>query len=183
MARKKIKKMSVVELPQATGSISDTINVADKVKNAPSINLVQQMTGIPQDGVIAFDGDEIPEGYEEVEDPNEIIRLANVSDFITVKSGFTILDGSVYKDRNRYFGNVTIKKTSGYFSSTQDTVGSFTKTFPKFINTGCFLSSSQWATYAVGYCYLDTGTIGLADYNNSNKYNIAKITFDTIVTD
>jgi hypothetical protein len=70
MARRKIKKMSVVELPQATGSISDTINVTDKVKNAPSINLVQQMTGIPQDGVIAFDGDVIPEGYEEVENPN-----------------------------------------------------------------------------------------------------------------
>lgn len=69
MARRKIKKMSVVELPQATGSISDTINVADKVKNAPSINLVQQMTGIPQDGVIAFEGDVIPEGYEEVENP------------------------------------------------------------------------------------------------------------------
>lgn len=67
MARKKIKKMSVVELPEAIGSISDTLNVADKVKNAPSINLVQQMTGIPQDGVIAFDGDVIPEGYEEVE--------------------------------------------------------------------------------------------------------------------
>lgn len=71
MARKKIKKFSVVELPPATGSISDTLNVEDKVKNAPSINLVEQMTGIPQEGVIQFDGDEIPEGYEEVENPNQ----------------------------------------------------------------------------------------------------------------
>lgn len=66
---KYIIKKSVVELPQASGSISDTLNVEDKIKNAPSINLVEQMTGIPQEGVIAFDGAEIPEGYEEVENP------------------------------------------------------------------------------------------------------------------
>lgn len=64
-----IEKKSIVPLPQATGSISDTINVEDKVKNAPSINLVQQMTGIPQEGIIQFDGEEIPEGYEEISDP------------------------------------------------------------------------------------------------------------------
>lgn len=66
-----LEKKSIVELPKATGSISDTLNVEDKVKNAPSINLVTQMTGIPTDGVIAIDSDEIPEGYEEVENPYE----------------------------------------------------------------------------------------------------------------
>lgn len=64
-----LEKKSIVELPKAHGSVSDTLSVEDKVTNAPSINLVQQMTGIPQDGVIAFDGTLIPEGYEEVEMP------------------------------------------------------------------------------------------------------------------
>lgn len=65
-----IEKKSVAPIEPATGAVSDTLNVEDKVKNAPSINLVQQMTGIPQEGVIAFDGDVIPEGYEEVSNPN-----------------------------------------------------------------------------------------------------------------
>lgn len=65
---KYIKRKSIASIP-LEGKISDTLNVEDKVNNAPSINLVQQMTGIPVDGIIDFDGteDEIPEGYEEVE--------------------------------------------------------------------------------------------------------------------
>ena len=78
---KAIMKASVTPIEPATGSISDTLNVVDKVKNAPSINLVQQMTGIPQNGVIAFDGDVIPEGYEEVEVEKDIIvETARISD-------------------------------------------------------------------------------------------------------
>lgn len=50
-----------------TGSIVDTSNVEDKITNAPSINLMEQMVGAPTDSIIMFDGDEIPYGYEEVE--------------------------------------------------------------------------------------------------------------------
>ncbi len=76
-----LEKKSIVELPKAQGSVSDTLSVEDKVTNAPSINLVQQMTGIPQDGVIAFDGTLIPEGYEEVEmssNNNSLIETTKV---------------------------------------------------------------------------------------------------------
>lgn len=66
---KYIKRKEMNALP-TSGMVSDTINVEDKVKNAPSINLVQHMTGIPVDGVIDFDGteEEIPEGYEIAEE-------------------------------------------------------------------------------------------------------------------
>lgn len=65
---KYIQRKSLVTLPKTTGNIVDTLNVEDKITNAPSINLVQMMAGVPEEGVIEFDGDEIPEGYEEVEE-------------------------------------------------------------------------------------------------------------------
>ena len=84
-----LQKKSIAEIPPATGSVSDTLNVTDKITNAPSIRLVKEMiedaagggsgdiiedgTGLPKDGVIAFDGveEDIPEGFELVENPDD----------------------------------------------------------------------------------------------------------------
>ena len=87
-----IRKKSVVSLPKATGSISDTINVDDKVKNAPSINLVQQMTGVPQESIIAYEGEDIPEGYEECEDPNQVPIATTETDGLMSSTDKTKLD-------------------------------------------------------------------------------------------
>ena len=107
MARKKIKKVSIAPIEPIEGAVSDTLNVTDKVKNAPSINLVQQMTGIPQDGVIAYDGNEIPEGYEEVDTSIDIAwedivqsvqkndtyvlnGVCHINGFVTSNTNFTV---------------------------------------------------------------------------------------------
>lgn len=180
MARKKIKKFSVVELPEAIGSISDTLNVVDKVKNAPSINLVQQMTGIPQEGVIAFDGDVIPEGYEEVEDPNKAIKKIDISPYVTAKSGFTILDSTLFRQGNRIFGNIVIRKDSGNFTQSQESVLEL-KVYNTYTNNiGCFLTNNRWAASKVGYCYIGVNEVLVSDYNDTNSCNMAKITLDLV---
>jgi hypothetical protein len=40
---KYIVKKSVVELPETSGSISDTLNIEDKTTNAPSIRLIEEI--------------------------------------------------------------------------------------------------------------------------------------------
>lgn len=62
-----IQKNSKALNKSISGSVSDTLNINDKTLNAPSINLTEQIIGIPQNAVIQYDGDTIPEGYEEVE--------------------------------------------------------------------------------------------------------------------
>lgn len=163
-----IEKKSVVPLEEATGAVSDTLNVVDKVKNAPSINLVQQMTGIPQDGVIAFDGDVIPEGYEEVADPNEIIDISDTG--ITFKSGFSKGNGlQLYKQGKRIFGYLNIIKSSDFAQAEVDvTVANLKYPPAKEICMSVATTKSVWipSTKAMGYLY-----IGGKDTNVTVKVN------------
>ena len=67
-----IIKKSIVELPKAIGGISDTLNITDKIKNAPSINLVEKIAVVPVGSVVAVEDSEaenLDEGWEEVDNP------------------------------------------------------------------------------------------------------------------
>ena len=59
-------------------------------------------------------------------------------------------------------------KNSGVFNSTQDVVATLNKTITKAINSGCFLSGGEWVTTNVGYCYMGSDDIAIADSTNSN---------------
>ena len=85
----KIIKKSIVELPKAIGGISDTLNITDKIKNAPSINLVEKIAVVPVGSVVAVEDSEaenLDEGWEETDNPflpEQIITVtnSNASDF------------------------------------------------------------------------------------------------------
>lgn len=143
---KTIIKKSVVEIPKATGSVSDTLNVEDKITNAPSINLVGQMTGIPKDGIIAYEGDAIPEGYEEVEDPNLINHNNSVYSTDEIKIG-TWIDGKPLYRKVVSVGGVGVEDSA--------------KRIPFTIDDLDYVVDMRG-----GGTYLDKGFIPLQFYNN-----------------
>lgn len=119
-----IEKKQVVPLDEPyKGAVSDTINVEDKVTNAPSIGLTQRMMGIPVDGIIPFDGDEIPEGYEEVEGIIEVTTNSNgtaikypdgrmeCSHFLNLGSGLAVTKtyGNVFITASSYAWNFPVE--------------------------------------------------------------------------
>lgn len=90
-----------------TGSIVDTTNVDDKISNAPSINLMEQMVGAPTDSVIMYDGDEIPKGYEEVE-VQFITKKVLYENSEGTKNNFTLSDNkNNYKELEITYGSLT----------------------------------------------------------------------------
>ncbi len=94
---KYIKRKAMSVVPPAAGTISDSVNVIDEKTTAPSIDLTKRITGIPVDGVIIYEGDElnIPEGYEKV-NSGMFLPIGAGCDFYgaTAPDGFMFADGS-----------------------------------------------------------------------------------------
>ena len=98
-----------------------------------------------------------------------------------MNTGFTLLDFTIYKDRKRYFGDITIyANTNGNFNGSNN-VARLNKTIMGAVNSGCFLASNQWTANSVGYCFI-AEQIVVADLN-STGFGVAKIHLDVVTTD
>ncbi len=114
---------------------------------------------------------------------NSKIQKISVNEILTMKEGFTLLNSDyIYKDRNRYFGDIVIQKNTGSFSSTQDEVATMIKKTMHANNTGCFISNSEWSTTNVAYAYIAPTKIIVCDHNN-NGCKCAKIHLDIVVNE
>lgn len=151
---KYIRRVSKVKNDDTKGYIINSTNVEDKEKNTYSANVIDNQIGI---------------------------TLVEPLEFLTISEGFTLLvDSNIYKDRNRYFGDITIQKDEGNFDEWGNTVATFKKTMIGMCNTGCFLCAGQWNTNVVGHCFIGKTEISVANKTGVNNYNIAKIKFDVV---
>ena len=110
---KYIIKKSIVDVPQSQGAIVDTFNIENQTTNAPSLNLCRQMMGVPVNGVIDYDGTEVPEGYEQVDISDtamsEIQTIANM--LFPVGRGFLDFTDTDYSN---WLGFTWGKRINGY---------------------------------------------------------------------
>lgn len=99
-----------------------------------------------------------------------------LSKFASAMEGFTILDETIHKQGNHYFGTIIIKKDEGDFSSTQDIVLELPIKIPKAVNSFCCLTNSEWQANIMGYFYISSSNSRVSIGNFvGGSYNIAKI--------
>lgn len=105
-----------VEPPVAGGGgagVSDTLDVEDKTTVAPSIRLAEAISGVPTEGIMAFDGteEEVPEGYEVVQNPS--IPYYDIYNAIyPIGRGFIDFTGTDYSN---YLGFDWVRELVGMF--------------------------------------------------------------------
>lgn len=155
--------ITIDELNRIEQGVADALNlvvnsktVTDKTEQTYSANIIDELIGLT--------------------------KLNNAdNELYTINEGFTVVDGNVYKDRNRYFGDLTIKSTNAY-SSTASIVATFNKTLRGMYNKGCFLSVYQWGIDKVGRAFYSSSDKDIRIYDDQNLKTcyFAKISFDIV---
>lgn len=106
-----------------------------------------------------------------------------LSNFASANNGFTILSQVIFKQGNRYFGNLVVQKDSGNFEATNESVATLPVDCVAGMNSGCFLGTTQWNVLGIGYFFVNnennTTHFVVSDFASSNC-NIAKITFEVV---
>lgn len=105
--------------------------------------------------------------YREETNKNNISLLTantaieDISDKITAVSGYTVDSlTKLYKQNNRVFGQIVIKKDTGSFGGAQENIARFNSNYrPKDIQIqGCFFGSTAYNAEYTGYSYIQFST-------------------------
>lgn len=119
--------------------------------------------------------------YWEAISLTDIAQPKNVelTDFITMESNFSLVESRIYKQGYHVFGDLVIKKSSNYGSSS-DVVGNIKSGYRPVVGVLplCVLGADEWNSASVGYCYITSaGALRIADQVSSNKKS-AKVHID-----
>lgn len=113
---------------------------------------------------------------EQVATNKNNISINSIKSSITMEQGYTLVTQStLYQQGKHIFGNLIIKKDSGNFSDTSETV--FTLGNPPAI-TGmlfCGFGANEWGIESIGYAFLGSnGAVSVKDTKTTNTtVNIA----------
>lgn len=148
----KIKKKNTT-IP-INGKIVDVENIEDKTSNAPSLRLVEEM----------------------IQD----LKIEQADDFVIANEGYKIERSNIFKQGRHYFGWIVLKKISGNYTNSAETVATISKKLVK-----------QTLAYGVGgidnYWIQPTELVYVVMETNKNMIirtgncNYAKIHIDVVV--
>ena len=114
---------------------------------------------------------------------NSKMKPVKLNNAFSAPSGYTILQNSVYQIGKFVFGNIVVKKNSGNFSASQETVLTTLIPITDAINTGCFLSNDQWSNKTIGYLFLNKTGVTVSTYESNLECNVAKIFFEVALSE
>ncbi len=103
-----------------------------------------------------------------------------LTDFITMNTGFSLVESSVYKQSKHIFGNLVIKSTSVYSSSSVVAGNINADYIPQVgILPVCSVGADEWNSASMGYCYItSSGSFRISDQNNTGNKKAAKVHID-----
>lgn len=93
-------------------------------------------------------------------DWNSLEVTIPLADFLTMRTGFTLASGCYVKKIGKYIiAHLIVKRTSGYYSSTQETVADIKPGFlPEAnINTAGFGCTTEWTVTTVAHVFMNNG--------------------------
>ena len=173
-------------------SLSDNNNkiptskaVRDNVADVAKLSTYSADTGTTFKTVSATDT--ITDAIEKVQN-NTLYNKSNIS-INSIKSGITLAEGyslisqsTLYKQGKHIFGTLVIKKASGNFSSTQETVLTLPEApiAAKMCIAG--FNTSEWGIVSIGYAFISTtAELAIKDSQSSNN-NYCNVSLDYIIS-
>lgn len=107
------------------------------------------------------------------------IELLNVDDVLTPGQNIMFLSNRSYIIRigKLYFMNLSVLKSNGYFSTSDEVIATFKTGTPKQIYSGCFDSYDEWRVDEVGYIALTSEIYHKSNENDRYKYTRINLFF------